>query len=265
MCKFKDQDLFLATKSSILASTLESYLEVGLKLSIKVIELKSFSQKSSGRDLFDSVWKIMHGTEITSNLLEAMVHGGAYLSGGFINDRIVGAAFAFPATNGGLHLHSHMTAVLPEFRDQGVGYALKIDQWSWAKNKNYSHLSWTFDPLVRRNAKLNIAKLGVDISAYHPNFYGDMPDALNAGDESDRLMVFWSTDKDAPRARALITNPEPGDILIEIPEDIVAIRSKNQSESMKWRRQVREQFLAAFEKNGKVVGFSANNEYVVRI
>ena len=265
MCKFKDQDLFLATKSSILASTLESYLEVGLKLSIKVIELKSFSQKSSGRDLFDSVWKIMHGTEITSNLLEAMVHGGAYLSGGFINDKIVGAAFAFPATNGGLHLHSHMTAVLPEFRDQGVGYALKIDQWSWAKNKNYSHLSWSFDPLVRRNAKLNIAKLGVDISAYHPNFYGDMPDALNAGDESDRLMVFWSTDKDAPRARALITNPEPGDILIEIPEDIVAIRSKNQSESMKWRRQVREQFLAAFEKNGKVVGFSANNEYVVRI
>ena len=119
--------------------------------------------------------------------------------------------------------------------------------------------------MVRRNAKLNIAKLGVDISAYHPNFYGDMPDALNAGDESDRLMVSWITDIDAPKARELITKPETADILIEIPEDIVAIRSKNQSESMKWRRQVREQFLAAFEKNGKVVGFSANNEYVVRI
>ena len=79
-----------------------------------------------------------------------------------------------------------MTAVLQEYRDKGVGYALKIDQWNWAKKKNYSYLSWTFDPLVRRNAKLNIAKLGVDISAYFPNFYGDMPDALNAGDESDR-------------------------------------------------------------------------------
>jgi predicted GNAT superfamily acetyltransferase len=92
-----------------------------------------------------------------------------------------------------------------------------------------------------------------------------MPDALNAGDESDRLMVSWSTAIDAPKARELITHPKPGDILIEIPEDIVAIRSKNQSESMKWRRQVREQFLAAFEKNGKVIGFSVNNEYVVRI
>ena len=92
-----------------------------------------------------------------------------------------------------------------------------------------------------------------------------MPDALNAGDESDRLMVSWSTDIDEPKAKELITHPKPSDILIEIPEDIVAIRFQNQSESMKWRRQVRDKFLAAFEKNGKVIGFSANNEYVVRI
>ena len=232
---------------------------------IQVQGLESFTDQTIGRQIFDQTWAMDAGTEITPNLLQAMMHSGSYLSGAFIDNKIVGAAFAFPATNGGLHLHSHMTAVLPDFRDKGVGYALKIDQWSWAKKKNYSHLSWTFDPLVRRNAKLNIAKLGVEISDYFPNFYGDMPDALNSGDESDRLMVSWRTDLDAPRARELITNPEPGDILIEIPEDIVAIRTKNQSESMKWRRQVREQFLAAFAKNGKVIGFSSNNEYVVRI
>ena len=233
--------------------------------SIQVRELDNLQDQDFGRNIFDITWSMDAGTEITPNLLQAMVHSGSYLSGAFIDNKIVGAAFAFPATNGGLHLHSHMTAVLPEFRDKGVGYALKIDQWNWAKKQNYSYLSWTFDPLVRRNAKLNITKLGVDISAYHPNFYGDMPDALNAGDESDRLMVSWRTDIDTPKARELITKRETGDILIEIPEDIVAIRSKNQSESMKWRRQVREQFLAAFEKNGKVIGFSANNEYVVRI
>jgi predicted GNAT superfamily acetyltransferase len=227
--------------------------------------LVSVDEQNLGRAVFDHTWAMDAGTEITPNLLQAMVHSGAYLSGAFIGSECIGAAFAFPATTGGLHLHSHMTAVLPEYRDQGVGYALKIDQWIWAKKKNYSHLSWTFDPLVRRNAKLNLAKLGVDISAYHPNFYGDMPDALNAGDESDRLMVTWSTNKDTPKARELISNPEPNDILIEIPKDIVAIRSNNPSESMKWRRQVREQFMSAFEKNGKVVGFSTNSEYVVRI
>jgi len=233
--------------------------------SIQVRELKSLPDQDSGRKIFDLTWALDAGTEITPNLLQAMVHSGAYLSGAFIENKIVGAAFAFPATNNGLHLHSHMTAVLDEYRDQGVGYALKIDQWNWAKKKNYSHLSWTFDPLVRRNAKLNIIKLGVDISSYYPNFYGAMPDALNAGDESDRLIVSWSTEIDAPKARELITNAKPDDILIEIPEDIVAIRSKNQNESMKWRRRVRDQFMATFEKNGKVVGFSANNEYVVRI
>jgi predicted GNAT superfamily acetyltransferase len=230
----------------------------------KVRKLIDSQDQESARKIFDLTWSMDAGTEITPNLLRAMVHSGSYLSGAFIDNRLVGAAFAFPATNEGLHLHSHMTAVLPEFRDEGIGYALKIDQWSWAKKMEYSHLSWTFDPLVRRNAKLNIVKLGVDISAYHPNFYGDMPDALNVGDESDRLMVYWHTD-DVPKARELITNLEPGDVLIEIPVDIVAIRSKNQSESMKWRKQVREQFMAAFEKNGKVIGFSANNEYVVRI
>ncbi|MFM8673279.1 MAG: GNAT family N-acetyltransferase, partial [Candidatus Nanopelagicus sp.] len=188
--------------------------------------LESFQDLNSARSIFDSTWAMDHGTEITPNLLQAMVHSGSYLSGAFINNEIVGAAFAFPAINNGLHLHSHMTAVLPEFRDQGVGYALKIDQWGWAKKNSYSYLSWTFDPLVRRNAKLNIVKLGVDISAYYPNFYGEMPDALNAGDESDRLMVSWSTDIGAPKARELITHPKPDDILIAIPEDIVAIRSK---------------------------------------
>jgi len=230
-----------------------------------VRELESLQNQDSGRKIFDLTWAMDAGTEITPNLLQAMIHSGSYLSGAFIDNKIVGAAFAFPATNNGLHLHSHMTAVLDEYRDKGVGYALKIDQWNWAKKQNYSHLSWTFDPLVSRNAKLNIVKLGVDISDYYPNFYGAMPDALNAGDESDRLMVSWSTDIDEPKVRQLIAHPKPDDILIAIPEDIVAIRSKDQSESMKWRRQVRDQFLAAFEKNGKVVGFSTNNEYVVRI
>ena len=232
---------------------------------ITVQKLTDFSELNSARKIFDRTWGLSVGTEITSNLLLAMLYSGSYLSGAFLDNKLVGAAFAFPATNNGLHLHSHMTAVLDEFRDKGIGYALKIDQWNWAKKHRYSYLSWTFDPLVRRNAKLNVVKLGVDISAYHPNFYGEMPDALNAGDESDRLMVLWRTDIDEPKTRELVGHPKPDDILIEIPEDIVAIRTKDQSESMRWRRQVREQFLSAFEKNGKVVGFSANNEYVVQI
>jgi predicted GNAT superfamily acetyltransferase len=234
-------------------------------VAVLIHNLVTVVQQNEARNIFDKTWSMTSGTEITPNLLQAMVHSGSYLSGALIDNKIVGAAFAFPATNNGLHLHSHMTAVLPEFRDIGVGYALKIDQWSWAKKHNYSEITWTFDPLVSRNAKLNLIKLGVNISSYHPNFYGDMPDALNAGDESDRLMVSWKVVGEDPVKRELISTPKPTDILIQIPADIVAIRSKDREENLFWRRKVRKQFLQAFEKGGQVVGFSTNSEYVVRI
>ena len=232
---------------------------------IQVRRLETLTDQTLGRQIFDQTWALDSGTEITPNLLQAMVHSGAYLSGAFIDEKCVGAAFAFPATTEGLHLHSHMTAVLVKYRDKGIGYSLKIDQWQWAKKNNYKEITWTFDPLVARNAKLNLIKLGVNISAYYPNFYGDMPDALNAGDESDRVMASWKVAGDQPVAKSVITNPDKADTLIKIPEDIVTIRSEDISENLKWRHKVREEFMRAFEKGGKVVGFSANNEYVVRV
>ena len=205
------------------------------------------------------------GTEITPNLLQAMIHSGAYLSGAFVDGECVGAAFAFPATTGGLHLHSHMTAVLDSFRDKGIGYALKVDQYKWAKQNNYKEITWTFDPLVARNAKLNVLKLGVDISAYYPNFYGDMPDELNAGDESDRVMASLKVVGDVPTPRTAISTPDKSAVLIAIPDDIVAIRGKDLAENLRWRRSVRDEFVSALARGGKVIGFSTNNEYVVQI
>ena len=215
--------------------------------------------------IFDKTWAMDAGTEITPNLLQAMIHSGAYLSGAFVDGECVGAAFAFPATTGGLHLHSHMTAVLDSFRDKGIGYALKVDQYKWAKQNNYKEITWTFDPLVARNAKLNVLKLGVDISAYYPNFYGDMPDELNAGDESDRVMASLKVVGDVPTPKTAISTPDKSAVLIAIPDDIVAIRGKDLAENLRWRRSVRDEFVSALARGGKVIGFSANNEYVVQI
>jgi predicted GNAT superfamily acetyltransferase len=227
--------------------------------------LVSVEEQNLGRAVFDHTWAMDAGTEITPNLLQAMVHSGAYLSGAFIGGECIGAAFAFPATTGGLHLHSHMTAVMSSYRDKGIGYLLKIDQWHWAKKNEYREITWTFDPLVKRNAKLNLLKLGADISAYYPNFYGDMPDALNAGDVSDRLIASWKVKGSEPIPRKEIITAESNDILIEIPEDIVAIRERDLAENLRWRHKVRDQFTNALAKGGQVVGFSANSEYVVRI
>ena len=232
---------------------------------ISIRPLTSLPDQDLGRMIFDKTWAMDAGTEITPNLLQAMIHSGAYLSGAFVDGECVGAAFAFPATTGGLHLHSHMTAVLDSFRDKGIGYALKVDQYKWAKQNNYKEITWTFDPLVARNAKLNVLKLGVDISAYYPNFYGDMPDELNAGDESDRVMASLKVLGDVPTPRAAISTPDKSAVLIAIPDDIVAIRGKDLAENLRWRRSVRDEFVSALARGGKVIGFSANNEYVVQI
>lgn len=232
---------------------------------ISIRPLTSLPDQDLGRMIFDKTWAMDAGTEITPNLLQAMIHSGAYLSGAFVDGECVGAAFAFPATTGGLHLHSHMTAVLDSFRDKGIGYALKVDQYKWAKQNNYKEITWTFDPLVARNAKLNVLKLGVDISAYYPNFYGDMPDELNAGDESDRVMASLKVVGDVPTPRAAISTPDKSAVLIAIPDDIVAIRGKDLAENLRWRRSVRDEFVSALARGGKVIGFSANNEYVVQI
>ena len=232
---------------------------------ISIRPLSSLPDQDLGRMIFDKTWAMDAGTEITPNLLQAMIHSGAYLSGAFVDGECVGAAFAFPATTGGLHLHSHMTAVLDSFRDKGIGYALKVDQYKWAKQNNYKEITWTFDPLVARNAKLNILKLGVDISAYYPNFYGDMPDELNAGDESDRVMASLKVVGDTPTSRSVISTPDKSAVLIAIPDDIVAIRGKDLAENLRWRRSVRNEFVSVLARGGKVIGFSANNEYVVQV
>ena len=232
---------------------------------ISIRPLSSLPDQDLGRMIFDKTWAMDAGTEITPNLLQAMIHSGAYLSGAFVDGECVGAAFAFPATTGGLHLHSHMTAVLDSFRDKGIGHALKVDQYKWAKQNNYKEITWTFDPLVARNAKLNILKLGVDISAYYPNFYGDMPDELNAGDESDRVMASLKVVGDTPTSRSVISTPDKSAVLIAIPDDIVAIRGKDLAENLRWRRSVRDEFVSALARGGKVIGFSTNNEYVVQV
>ena len=232
---------------------------------ISIRPLASLPDQVLGRMIFDHTWAMDAGTEITPNLLQAMIHSGAYLSGAFMDGECVGAAFAFPATTGGLHLHSHMTAVLDKFRDKGIGHALKVDQYKWAKQNNYREITWTFDPLVARNARLNILKLGVDISAYYPNFYGDMPDELNAGDESDRVMASLRVVGDVPTPRTAISAPDKSAVLIAIPSDIVAIRGKDLAENLRWRRSVRDEFVGVLARGGKVIGFSENNEYVVQI
>jgi len=231
---------------------------------IVIRELATIPDQNMGLDLFDAIWPIPGGgREIPENLMQAFVHNGSYFVGAFSGNEILGATFGFIGINGGTHLHSHMSAVVPNNRDLGIGALMKNHQFNWALERKIPFISWTFDPLVKRNARFNISKLGVELSDYFQDFYGPMTDLVNAGDASDRLMVKWQVSNGGPQSSNDFSEIPKGAINIAIPLDIVALRAKSAQEAMAERLRVREEFLTAFDSGYKVIGFSNAHGYIL--
>jgi chorismate synthase len=139
------------------------------------------------------VWNIAD-LEINSTIqLIATTHAGGLLLLAETPDGLaVGFAYAFPALRGGTpHLHSDMLAVLPEYRKQGVGVRLKWAQRDAALARGISLITWTYDPLQARNARLNLGRLGATATEFLPDFYGITTSALHHGLPTDRLLVRW--------------------------------------------------------------------------
>ena len=139
------------------------------------------------------VWG-MDDAVVPHHLLLTAAHNGGLAIGAFDEGQMVGFVFGFPGlreTSTGLEIKhcSHMLAVLPEYQSQGVGFTLKRAQWQMVRRQQISLITWTYDPLLSRNAHLNITRLGAVCNTYLPNLYGEMRDSLNQGLPSDRLQV----------------------------------------------------------------------------
>lgn len=143
--------------------------------------------------------------------LRAVEHAGGQLAAAFRDGRMIGFAYGFlAAPHGramrGAGLHSHMVAVRDEGRRAGVGQALKWFQREWCLERGLSWISWTFDPLQARNARLNLEHLGAVARDYLPDFYGPMGGPLGGGQSSDRLLALWQLG--APRVVARVPGQE---------------------------------------------------------
>jgi predicted GNAT superfamily acetyltransferase len=155
---------------------------------VDVVELTG-ADVSIAQRLVEQVWG--QGEVPQANLLMALAHAGNTLLAATRSGEPTGFALGFLGWNGGVHLHSHMTAVIPGEQSRGVGYALKLWQRALCLREGIDEIRWTYDPLIARNAHFNLVKLGADVIAFRPDFYGAMHDAVNAGDHSDRFEVSW--------------------------------------------------------------------------
>ena len=207
--------------------------------------------------VFDEVW----GTTcpvVRVELLRAVQHAGGYLSVAEVDDRCVGGSFGILGFHAGEPaLHSHVTGVLPGVRRTGLGRALKLHQRAWAADRELAWIVWTFDPLVRRNAWFNLGVLGARVDEYLVDFYGPIDDAVNAGDETDRLLVAWPV-RDPPDAA-----PPAPTTAVPTPHDIVELRRADPAAAAAWRRRLRAELGDRLAAGGRVVGFTRAGEYVV--
>jgi predicted GNAT superfamily acetyltransferase len=124
--------------------------------------------------------------------LLAMKIGGQVVGAFALDGRMIGFAMALPAyRDGEAYLHSHMLAVLPEYRNAGLGRRLKLAQRDDAMARGIERMEWIYDPLETKNAYLNITKLGAISRRYEANFYGASTSVLQGGLPTDRLYAEW--------------------------------------------------------------------------
>lgn len=230
---------------------------------IEILGLHSAEHMQGVVEVFQQVWG--SPTELVRlEMLMAIAHAGGYVTAAVDEQgQVLGASVALLAVHEGAPaLHSHITGILPGVRQTGLGRRMKLHQQAWARERGIDWIVWTYDPLVRRNAWFNIAVLGVEVHDYLESFYGVMTDAINAGDDSDRLLVAWSVATD-PEHALLDGSGVDDPLLLPTPEDVVALRRTDPAAVARWRSESRSAWQAALAEGREVLGFSREGDYVL--
>lgn len=259
---------------------------------VEIRELASPAELHELTRVFDDVWHPDPGRRpVSADMLRALSHAGNYVAGAYVGDRLAGGSVGFYAAPAGTTLHSHITGASRIGRGHNVGHALKLHQRDWARSRGLRSITWTFDPLVARNAYFTIAKLGAVPVAYHRDFYGELSDELAGADESDRLLVTWPVDAPEPepstetvddalasgarlvidvdddRPRVIGDVPVGDALVIPVPRDIEAMRRSRPVAASHWRHAVRDALTPAFATDGTMLThrtrFLRSGHYVV--
>jgi predicted GNAT superfamily acetyltransferase len=173
----------------------------------EVRPVETLEEARAAAHLFDRVWGEQR--VIGTPLLWAMASHGGQVLAAFRGDVMIGAQVGVVGlVDGKPALHSHITGVLAGVQHRGVGFLLKKAQREWCLARGIDRITWTFDPLVARNAYFNLVKLGAVAERFHRDYYGEMEDVFNRGERSDRLEVVW--DLGSERVRAVLGETSRG-------------------------------------------------------
>jgi predicted GNAT superfamily acetyltransferase len=182
---------------------------------------------------------------------------GGQVLGAFDGERLVGYTLAVVGyLNKTVFLHSHMTGVHAEYRDRGVGRALKLFQREEALGRGIRLIAWTFDPLETRNAHFNLNRLGAIARKYLPNLYGVTTSPLHRGLPTDRLWAEWQLDSSRVVAAVSGLSKEPEDTAarVELPAELEEWKQKDAEKVAKEQARIREEFAGWFARGYAAIG-----------
>jgi predicted GNAT superfamily acetyltransferase len=214
---------------------------------------------------------------VPSNLLQVATYVGGLCLGAFRPDgEMCGLVFGLSGFQDGTPMHwSHLLAVRESARNLGVGRLLKERQRALLAARGIPEMRWSFDPMIAKNAHLNLNRLGARVVRYVPNMYGITDSPLHHGLATDRLVVAWATSPDAPVAPPMNPAPapvlsaepqlhddvlEPGDerpgvVWLEVPSDFHHILAVSARAAKAWHDAVRAHFLWGLGNGYTVTGF----------
>lgn len=284
----------------VLADADEAAARAAKAAGVVVRPLESLAELQGAVAAFDEIWEPERASSsVPVDLLRALTKAGNYAAGAYdaASGALLGACVGFFGPPSHAELHSHIAGVVPAGLRRSVGFALKVHQRSWCLRRGVRVIAWTYDPLVRRNAYFNLAKLGARPAEYLRNFYGVMDDVINGGTETDRMLVRWDLlsavtreacagrPRPASFARELARGgvvalsvsgdglPVPGQspagepgtrvLLVAVPADIEAMRLSDPALAARWRVALRDVLSPLLGDGARVTGFDQSGWYVV--
>ena len=211
-------------------------------------------------ELEKEVWGFTDPTDLTAVpiLMIANRFGGAVLVAEDASHRMIGFSMANLGSTSDKRLFwwSHMTAVVDEYKNKGVGLRLKLRQREEALACGIDEIHWTFDPLQVLNAHFNLRKLGVIVRYYEENVYGYSSSRLHQGLPTDRVVAEWHLNAERPKTSGK-------QVFVEIPADINELRRTDITAAQAWQDRVRAACQEYFREGYVITDFD-NGRYVLQ-
>ncbi|WP_245920751.1 GNAT family N-acetyltransferase [Melghirimyces profundicolus] len=255
---------------------------------VSIRSLTSPEELTAVRDLERLIWK--NDDPVPIHHTVASVKNGGLVLGAYMDHILVGFQYSFAGFDGKkAYLCSHTLGIHPAYRKQGIGEKLKWAQKKEALEKGYDRIIWTYDPLETVNGYLNLHKLGGTCSVYMVDAYGDMPDELNAGIPSDRLLVEWrirggpdavpfpgredppplpseqnrliDTADGVPLGVNLDPEKKAETLFIPVPANFQQIKQQTPEVAKKWRIMVRQAFTHCFQRHWMAVDLIRSQQH----